>query len=449
MSKSAENVVPPQAIDPVKLEASIARRNHELLNNESWRQATNVGLTALGAGAGLRGLHGLLSVISRNLSKPPAIPAVATMEVPVHGQPVKKRKKTADAEDWKYLATEPFKRLGNLVYDAGSAAVKGTGDAMAGAYATEPQGLPEHWLRTFGMGVGGGLGGYKLVDWLLDKRRKAMVDKDVEDARQEYENLLYGKNASAIDELFATVKQADFGLGDLPGALTGSYLTYALGSPLVTGTMAYNKAKKLRRKNLIDAAQKMRLRQRLESSPIPIFALPADAEKSSSDQAASMEAPKPSSLEGLPGEKTKTTGESSVGSAGNASGVGSTSNFGAREQGLAALLSSLAGAGFGAARKPGGSRARGAVIGGTAGLGGMAGLLGANAFMRSPLAEYLRETGLQAPVILGGTGLGLAAGLRGGRGLADLVGLKGHKNNNPDNDLEELDIATKTPKWLS
>ena len=105
--------------------------------------------------------------------------------------------------------------------------------------------------------------------------------------------------------------------------------------------------------------------------------------------------------------------------------------------------STALGAGFGALRKPGGSRARGAVIGGTAGLLGGAGLMGANAFMDSPHMRNVKDTSWQAPTVLGTAAGATAGGVGLGRRLAALLGLRGHKNNDPNNDLEELDLTQK------
>jgi hypothetical protein len=63
-----------------------------------------------------------------------------------------------------------------------------------------------------------------------------------------------------------------------------------------------------------------------------------------------------------------------------------------------------------------------------------------NALLKSPQAEFIAASpGVAAATALGGAGLGLSAGLHGGREIADLVGLEGRRNNNPDNDLEEID----------
>jgi hypothetical protein len=75
------------------------------------------------------------------------------------------------------------------------------------------------------------------------------------------------------------------------------------------------------------------------------------------------------------------------------------------------LIGGAAGAGYGAWRAPGGSRTRGAVIGGTGGVGAGLGLATANALLDSSPGRYVAGSpGVAAATSLGGAGLGLAAG---------------------------------------
>lgn len=109
------------------------------------------------------------------------------------------------------------------------------------------------------------------------------------------------------------------------------------------------------------------------------------------------------------------------------------------------LIGGAAGAGYGAWRAPGGSAGRGAVIGGTGGLGAGLGLMTANALLDSePGRHVVSSPGVAAATALGGAGLGLAAGVHGGRELADRVGLKGRKDNDPKNDLAEIDLTSRS-----
>lgn len=111
-----------------------------------------------------------------------------------------------------------------------------------------------------------------------------------------------------------------------------------------------------------------------------------------------------------------------------------------QEHVLPTLLASLAGAGYGAYRAPGGSRVRGGIIGGLGGAGAGAAFSGANAFLDSPLARHMQDSPtLAASMVLGGTGLGLAGGLRAGRQLSENLGL-GSQRDRVDNDLEEIDL---------
>jgi hypothetical protein len=111
-----------------------------------------------------------------------------------------------------------------------------------------------------------------------------------------------------------------------------------------------------------------------------------------------------------------------------------------QENALPTLLATLAGAGYGAYRAPGGSQLRGGIIGGLGGAGAGAAFSGANAFLDSPLARHVQDSpALAASLVLGGTGLGLAGGLRAGRNLSARIGL-GNPKDRVSNDLEEIDL---------
>lgn len=117
------------------------------------------------------------------------------------------------------------------------------------------------------------------------------------------------------------------------------------------------------------------------------------------------------------------------------------------------LLAMLAGGAYGASKRPGGSSLRGVLLGGGAGLGGGLAFTGGRHFLNLDAAEHLKNSpGVAAGLLLGGTGLGMTAGLRGSNWLSKQVGLTGDKQNNTDNDLEELDVvrqAKHLPSGLS
>ena len=55
----------------------------------------------------------------------------------------------------------------------------------------------------------------------------------------------------------------------------------------------------------------------------------------------------------------------------------------------------------------------------------------------------VKDTSWQAPTVLGATAGATAGGVGLGRRLASVLGLKGRKDNDPNNDLEELDLTRK------
>jgi hypothetical protein len=109
-----------------------------------------------------------------------------------------------------------------------------------------------------------------------------------------------------------------------------------------------------------------------------------------------------------------------------------------QEYTIPAALTAAAGGAYGAAQAPGGSRVRGGLIGGLAGLGAGGGFSAVQAFLDSSQARHIKDSpALAATLLLGGAGLGGAAGLHGGRQLSKRLGL-GSPRNVVENDLEEL-----------
>lgn len=114
---------------------------------------------------------------------------------------------------------------------------------------------------------------------------------------------------------------------------------------------------------------------------------------------------------------------------------------------LPALLGSVAGAGYGAYKAPGGSRVRGALIGGLGGAGAGAGLTSATEFLSSPYAKTIDNSGVRSALTLAGAGTGLHLGLLGGRRLSENMGL-GDEKNQTANDLAEIDLMHKGRNML-
>lgn len=105
------------------------------------------------------------------------------------------------------------------------------------------------------------------------------------------------------------------------------------------------------------------------------------------------------------------------------------------------------GAIYGATKAPGGSRLRGALIGGMGGIGAGAGFTAGHAFSGSDYAAPMASPGLSAAAILGGSAAGGHFGLEAGRALASATHM-GDDNDKVDNDLQEIDIMSQKNKLL-
>jgi hypothetical protein len=109
---------------------------------------------------------------------------------------------------------------------------------------------------------------------------------------------------------------------------------------------------------------------------------------------------------------------------------------------LPALLAGTVGAGYGAYQAPGGSPARGALIGGMGGLGLGGGMAAGNAFLESPISRNIESGGVRSAIPLAAGAAGLSAGLLGGRDLAQSARLGDLKDRVSD-DLQEIDPASR------
>lgn len=244
--------------DDLTAALAAARNNRaSALNKQLWNNAGSLALIGAGTGAGLRGLQGLYNLIRRN-SAPSRqeLYGPLTLNVPV---PVEEEEKTAGTLG-DIASGDLFKNL------------------MTGDYASNIQGHPLYAPAMLTAGGSGVYGGWKLMDWLLDKRRKAEMAAEVADAEKDYEEALLGqyKTGSLGEELDGLCddieKQA--GWGDAAGGLLGAYLTMAGAGALGTGMLAYNIASKRRRKALLEKARRQQLRGLRSLSPATLYVNP-------------------------------------------------------------------------------------------------------------------------------------------------------------------------------
>ena len=148
-------------------------------------------------------------------------------------------------------------------------------------------GLPWYLPAATLAGAAGGVGGYKLMDTLLDRNRKGLLKDELARAKQEYEAALSGSVKSSEENTLAydldklasdmlaqhtdNVKKAGFetGIGDVLGSTTGLYLLGALGTAGYIGNLAYDKARKNSRRRLLEKARKQVARERVDA---PLYA---------------------------------------------------------------------------------------------------------------------------------------------------------------------------------
>lgn len=233
------------------------------------KQILSIGLAGLGAGVAGRSVMGL-----RNLSRAPAAvpfisPGPSPLAIPVQGPP----------EEEELDAPPSF---GKVAEDPGW--YESTANTLAKAI---PQ---DQWSREAitlpALAITGGLagaGGWKLTDWMLDKRRKSQLDEELQSAQADYEAALQSqfqpKMAAAtdkigigpqLDELFGELEK----VAGYTSSAAGAYLLAAsvLGGGAAMGT--YNWAKSRSPAAMLAKAQKERARRLWAQNNQPIIAIP-------------------------------------------------------------------------------------------------------------------------------------------------------------------------------
>lgn len=182
-------------------------------------------------------------------------------------------------------------------------------DFLKGTMASGKAGIP--WYGTAMMlgGMGGLAAGYKGMDYVLDKRREADRQREMDNARQEFHDALLSqydapldtipdknpkvvpklrkvgedstmtKVGKSLDDLFdqfsgVMEKSALIDWGNAAGTLANGYGMYAGLTGLVAGAVAYDKFKKRSRGAIIDKALQRRERRRFMQAPTEVYAVP-------------------------------------------------------------------------------------------------------------------------------------------------------------------------------
>ena len=139
------------------------------------------------------------------------------------------------------------------------------------------------WPMLIGGGVAGGVGGWQLMDYLLDKRREEESDDELAQAKEEYETALAGGSKSAadqelgreLDRLFDLCVEKTAGiseeimskegfLDDAMGLYAGAY---ALPSAALAALLSYPFFSNRQRSVILEKATKQRARNQEAKSP--------------------------------------------------------------------------------------------------------------------------------------------------------------------------------------
>lgn len=136
----------------------------------------------LAAGAAVRGVSGLGELVSSNLAKPPQAPEPIMLNIPYKAPSIAGAEEEDEDERLPRARRLPMSKLGSII--------KRAWPDYFGADATNAYDIPAAWPATT---VGGGLaalGGYKLMDKLMQRRKDQMREDETQQAREEYEKAL-------------------------------------------------------------------------------------------------------------------------------------------------------------------------------------------------------------------------------------------------------------------
>lgn len=237
------------------------------------KQILSVGAAGLGTGVAARALMGL-----RNLGRPPVEPPFISPGPSAIPIPVPPQVDDIGAED------TPEEEA-NLKFAAGES---------TGPFESAAQGLAQFLPRSAwgrdaaaipGTVLTGGaamMGGWKLTDMLLDRRRKAQLQEELDLAKQEYEGALHGSmgaKLAADGDVGALLDQLCDGFDKEAGWLNGSTPAgiYALTAALMAGGAGvgtYQWAKNRSPANMLAKAQKERARRLWSQNLQPVYAVP-------------------------------------------------------------------------------------------------------------------------------------------------------------------------------
>jgi hypothetical protein len=240
----------------------------EQLRGAALRDILGTALVGAGAAGTIRGGQGLWNLLGRSRNKLRSRPGIAPLPVPY-------RPSFRDEEEEEKEARE--KQAFEMPPQA----------------PTKKSGLWWYMPAMLGAGAAGAYGGWKLVDSILDKRRRKEIEDEVDESRAGFQSALtsqYKKGSSselgnALDDLYSKMqKQAGLNPStwispDTKGQLLGSYATYAIPSALLGYMVVKGLADKGSRKKILEKAQRRRALKQQKARPAELYAVPTPIEE--------------------------------------------------------------------------------------------------------------------------------------------------------------------------
>jgi len=217
-----------------------------------------LGTALLGAGVAgtARGGQGLWNLMTRSGNKLRSRPGIAPLPVP-YRPTFKDEEEEKDAFD------------------------------MPKPKPTQKGGLWWYMPAMLGAGAAGAAGGWKLIDKILDKRRRQEIDDEVDESREGFRSALTSQYkqgsaselGTALDELYAKMqKQASWFSPDTKGKALGAYATYAIPSALLGYMVVKGLADKGSTAKILEKAQRRRALKQQKARPAELYAVPTPIE---------------------------------------------------------------------------------------------------------------------------------------------------------------------------
>lgn len=262
---------------------------------EVLRNAIRYGVAGLGVGAAGRGIQGLLNQFGRMLSTPRVARKPSIVDIPVP-------------------AAEEEEKVAQTVPDWITSPVQNTRDWLLGRKAKSVHDVPFGWIPSFVAGTAGVTGGWKGMDYLLDRAREREAKERERLARKEYEQTLLAQSKlgqaihAELDQLYEKLSEDQREevekAADLAAGLSNIAGLWALLSGGLSGLWAYEATKSRQRSALLEKARKKYVRTRESMRPTPIYLRAAPLQAGSTMKSA----PNEDELEGAPLDKAAQCG---------------------------------------------------------------------------------------------------------------------------------------------